>query len=121
MLLQSAFILTSEILLCLCHLQASKSELIKACSELGVPTEGSETDLINRLEEMLLYKDVYPKMFAKLQKTGGKDINIYSFFTSTCVTLFNGNVVITITDFDIASLCSVFLCFSFDFTCKYTV
>lgn len=79
MLLQVAFIFTSEILSCLCHLQASKSELIKACSDLGVPTEGSETDLINRLEEMLLYKDVYPKMFAKLQKTGGKDINILFF------------------------------------------
>ncbi|AWP16890.1 putative HMG domain-containing protein 3-like [Scophthalmus maximus] len=50
--------------------KASRSELIKACSDLGVSTEGSETDLINRLEEMLLYKDVYPKMFMKLQRTG---------------------------------------------------
>lgn len=50
----------------LCHLQASKSELIKACTALGVPTEGSETDLLNRLEELLLYKNVYPKMFTKL-------------------------------------------------------
>ena len=56
-----------------CHLQASRSELIKACSDLGVSTEGSETDLINRLEEMLLYKDVYPKMYVKLQRTGGKN------------------------------------------------
>lgn len=56
---------------------------------MGVPAEGSETALINRLEELLLLKDVYPKMFAKLQKTGGKDINIYSFFfTSTSVTLW---------------------------------
>lgn len=77
----------------LCHLQSSKSELIKAYSDLGVSTEGSETDLINRLEEMLLYKDVYPKMFAKLQRTGGKDTNAYSFehipllfnFNKTCL------------------------------------
>lgn len=51
--------------------KASKSELIKACSDLGVSSEGSQTDLMNRLEEMLLYKDIYPKMFAKLQRTGG--------------------------------------------------
>ncbi len=69
----------------LCHLQASKSELIKAHTDLGVPTEGSETDLINRLEEMLLYKDVYPKMFTKLQRTGGKDTNAYSFNTHSSV------------------------------------
>uniref|UniRef100_A0AAV2LAH0 SAP domain-containing protein n=1 Tax=Knipowitschia caucasica TaxID=637954 RepID=A0AAV2LAH0_KNICA len=52
--------------------KVKKSELIKACSDLGLSSEGSEVDLINRLEEMLLYKDIYPKMFLKLQKTGGK-------------------------------------------------
>lgn len=51
--------------------KVTKSELTKACADLGVSTEGSETDLINRLEEMLLYKDIYPKMYAKLQRTGG--------------------------------------------------
>lgn len=51
--------------------QTSKSELVSACVELGVSSEGSTTDLINRLEELLLYKEIYPKMFVKLQKTGG--------------------------------------------------
>ncbi len=32
---------------------------------------GSASDIINRLEELLLYKDIYPKMYIKLQKTGG--------------------------------------------------
>uniref|UniRef100_A0AAV2IVG5 Ubiquitin-like protease family profile domain-containing protein n=1 Tax=Knipowitschia caucasica TaxID=637954 RepID=A0AAV2IVG5_KNICA len=54
--------------------KVKKSELIKACSDLGLSSEGSEVDLINRLEEMLLYKDIYPKMFLKLQKTGDKKI-----------------------------------------------
>ncbi|XP_041863738.1 uncharacterized protein LOC121653996 [Melanotaenia boesemani] len=48
----------------------SKADLVKACSDLGVSSAGTEADLINRLQEMLLYKDVYPKMFVKLQKTG---------------------------------------------------
>nr|XP_023671165.1 HMG domain-containing protein 3-like [Paramormyrops kingsleyae] len=48
-----------------------KSELVSACSELGVSSEGSVSDILNRLEELLLYKDIYPKMFIKLQKTGG--------------------------------------------------
>ncbi len=45
---------------------------MKACNCLGVSTTGSQTDLINRLEELLLYKEVYPKMFIKLKKAGGK-------------------------------------------------
>ncbi|KAL6488972.1 hypothetical protein MHYP_G00027130 [Metynnis hypsauchen] len=48
-----------------------KEDLIAACNALGVSEVGSRSDLINRLEELLLYKDVYPKMFVKLQKTGG--------------------------------------------------
>ncbi|XP_049329319.1 uncharacterized protein LOC103022952 [Astyanax mexicanus] len=48
-----------------------KENLIKACNALGVSDIGSRTDLISRLEELLLYKDLYPKMFVKLQKTGG--------------------------------------------------
>lgn len=45
---------------------------MKACNCLGVSTTGSKTDLINRLEELLLYKEIYPKMFVKLKKAGGK-------------------------------------------------
>ncbi|XP_076839097.1 uncharacterized protein LOC143484316 [Brachyhypopomus gauderio] len=48
-----------------------REDLIKACNALGVSDVGSRTDLINRLEELLLYKDLYPKMFVKLQNTGG--------------------------------------------------
>ncbi|KAG9276448.1 hypothetical protein AMEX_G8762 [Astyanax mexicanus] len=49
-----------------------KAELVAACTELGVSAEGSQSDILNRLEELLLYKDIYPKMFTKLQKTGEK-------------------------------------------------
>ncbi|KAL1277206.1 hypothetical protein QQF64_023879 [Cirrhinus molitorella] len=48
-----------------------REDLVKACNALGVSHVGSITDLINRLEELLLYKDLYPKMFVKLQKAGG--------------------------------------------------
>jgi len=43
-----------------------------ACNALGISASGSQSDLINRLEELLLYKDMYPKMFVKLHKAGGK-------------------------------------------------
>ncbi|XP_062371647.1 uncharacterized protein LOC134059102 [Sardina pilchardus] len=49
----------------------NRDELVRACSALGVSGSGSITDLVHRLEELLLYKDLYPKMFIKLQKTGG--------------------------------------------------
>lgn len=49
----------------------SKKELQDACLTLGVSSEGSITDLINRLEELLNFKEVYPKLFLKLQKAGG--------------------------------------------------
>lgn len=42
------------------HMQAGKRELIKSRTDLGVPTDWSEADPINRLEEMILHKDVYP-------------------------------------------------------------
>ncbi|ROL42300.1 hypothetical protein DPX16_8179 [Anabarilius grahami] len=48
-----------------------KDELTKACNVLGVSASGSIADMINRLEELLLYKHVYPKMFVKLKKAGG--------------------------------------------------
>ncbi|KAK6468475.1 hypothetical protein HHUSO_G33689, partial [Huso huso] len=51
--------------------QASRCQLAATCQEMGVSGVGSRTDLINRLQELLLYKDIYPKMFVKLQKTGG--------------------------------------------------
>ncbi|KAA0721253.1 hypothetical protein E1301_Tti018150s11, partial [Triplophysa tibetana] len=48
-----------------------KEDLAKACNALGVSSSGSQSDLLNRLEELLLYKDIYPKMFVKLHKAGG--------------------------------------------------
>ena len=60
------------LLYCLCSLSPKRDDLVKACTALGVSDTGSTTDLINRLEELLLYKDLYPKMFVKLQKAGGK-------------------------------------------------
>uniref|UniRef100_A0AAQ4PPL1 C2H2-type domain-containing protein n=1 Tax=Gasterosteus aculeatus aculeatus TaxID=481459 RepID=A0AAQ4PPL1_GASAC len=48
-----------------------KKELQDACAALGVTSEGSISDLINRLEELLNFKELYPKLFVKLQKTGG--------------------------------------------------
>ncbi|RXN10462.1 E3 ubiquitin-protein ligase RNF213-alpha-like protein [Labeo rohita] len=50
--------------------QPKKEDLTKACNILGVSASGSISDIINRLEELLLYKNVYPKMFVKLQKAG---------------------------------------------------
>ncbi|KAL6481153.1 hypothetical protein MHYP_G00092330 [Metynnis hypsauchen] len=48
-----------------------KAELASACEALGVSTEGTREDILNRLQELLLYKDVYPKIIVKLQKAGG--------------------------------------------------
>ncbi|KAF4115310.1 hypothetical protein G5714_002799 [Onychostoma macrolepis] len=45
-----------------------REDLTKACNILGVSASGSISDIINRLEELLLYKDVYPNMFVKLKK-----------------------------------------------------
>ncbi|KAL7402512.1 hypothetical protein ABVT39_015981 [Epinephelus coioides] len=36
-----------------------------------VKKEGSIADMLNRLQELLNFKDVYPKLFVKLQKAGG--------------------------------------------------
>ncbi|KAF4116706.1 hypothetical protein G5714_004195 [Onychostoma macrolepis] len=36
-----------------------REDLVKACNCLGVSTTGSQTDLINRLEELLLYKEFW--------------------------------------------------------------
>ncbi|CAL8300529.1 unnamed protein product [Boreogadus saida] len=47
-----------------------KRSLQETCVALGVSDEGSITDLMNRLEELLNYKEVYPKLFLKLQNTG---------------------------------------------------
>lgn len=61
--------------------QSQKSELIALCAELGVSSEGSVSDILNRLEELLLYKDIYPKMFIKLQRTGGwRSFIIFIFY-----------------------------------------
>lgn len=39
---------------------------------LGVSSEGSVADMINRLLELLKFKDIYPKLFVKLQKASGE-------------------------------------------------
>ncbi|XP_077936579.1 uncharacterized protein LOC144383347 [Gasterosteus aculeatus] len=48
-----------------------KKDLQEACDTLGVSSEGSIADMLNRLQELLNFKDVYPKLFVKLQKAGG--------------------------------------------------
>ena len=48
-----------------------KKDLQEACHALGVSDEGSITDLVNRLEELVNFKELYLKLFLKLQKTGG--------------------------------------------------
>ncbi|KAL7882973.1 hypothetical protein SRHO_G00006310 [Serrasalmus rhombeus] len=53
-----------------------KAELVSACKALGVSTEGTREDILNRLQELLLYKDIYPKMFVKLQKAGGGVLHV---------------------------------------------
>ncbi|XP_054595991.2 uncharacterized protein [Nothobranchius furzeri] len=47
-----------------------KKDLQDACLALGVSSEGSIADLTNRLQELLNFKDVYSKLFVKLQKAG---------------------------------------------------
>lgn len=54
------------------HPQPQKRDLQEACHALGVSDEGSITDLENRLEELINFKELYPKLFLKLQKTGGQ-------------------------------------------------
>lgn len=49
-----------------------KKDLQDACYTLGVSSEGSIADMMNRLEELLNFKDVYPKLFLNLQKAGGE-------------------------------------------------
>lgn len=51
--------------------QPQKKDLQEACDTLGVSSEGSIADMLNRLQELLNFKDVYPKLFVKLQKAGG--------------------------------------------------
>lgn len=49
-----------------------------ACEALGVSSEGSILDLMNRLLELLHFKDIYPKLFMKLRKAGGeKELDWY--------------------------------------------
>lgn len=35
-------------------------------------SEGSIADMLNRLQELLNFKEIYPKLFLKLQKAGGE-------------------------------------------------
>ncbi|KAK7885891.1 hypothetical protein WMY93_025512 [Mugilogobius chulae] len=48
-----------------------RKDLQDACHALGVSSDGSVTDLIIKLEELLNFRDVYPKLFVKIQKAGG--------------------------------------------------
>ncbi|KAK7919082.1 hypothetical protein WMY93_010366 [Mugilogobius chulae] len=47
-----------------------RKDLQDACHALGVSSDGSVTDLIIKLEELLNFRDVYPKLFVKIQKAG---------------------------------------------------
>lgn len=64
------FACSNNILPCI-FCKPRKEDLTKACNALGVSASGSQSKPLNRLEE-LLYNDVYPKMFVKLHKAGGK-------------------------------------------------
>ncbi|XP_030581204.1 uncharacterized protein LOC115777435 [Archocentrus centrarchus] len=48
-----------------------KKKLQEACCALGVSGEGSIADMINRLQELMNFKDIHPKLYVKLQKAGG--------------------------------------------------
>ncbi|KAI4800836.1 hypothetical protein KUCAC02_007065 [Chaenocephalus aceratus] len=47
-----------------------------ACEALGVSSEGSISDLMNRLLALLDFKDIYPKLFVKLRKAGGGVLHV---------------------------------------------
>lgn len=85
------------ILMGLFDLQPQKKELQDACYALGVSSDGSIADMMNRLEELLNFKDVYPKLYVKLQKAGGEkqlDIRLFCLFvffktSQTTMVLYN--------------------------------
>nr|XP_026690518.1 uncharacterized protein LOC113474284 [Ciona intestinalis] len=41
------------------------------CDEIGICSKGSVEVLYNRLNEMVLFKDIYPKFFKRIKKCGG--------------------------------------------------
>ena len=53
-------------------LQSSSKRLKDLCDSIGIDSNGSCADLINRLNEMVLFKDVYPKMFRRVKICGGE-------------------------------------------------
>lgn len=56
----------------LLNLQPQKKDLQDACYALGVSSEGSIADMLIRLQELFNFKDIYLKLFLKLQKAGGE-------------------------------------------------
>lgn len=60
-------------------IQPRKKEVQDACRALGVSAEGSMADMIDRLQELLNFKDIHPKLFVKLQKTGGEKKRLLYF------------------------------------------
>lgn len=51
--------------------QTSSHVLKDLCDRVGVDNNGSTEDLINRLNEMVLFKEIYFKVFRQIQKCGG--------------------------------------------------
>nr|XP_039253461.1 uncharacterized protein LOC120330648 isoform X3 [Styela clava] len=41
------------------------------CASLGVSNKGSMDDIINRLNEIVLFKEIHPKLYKNIQKCGG--------------------------------------------------
>ncbi|KAK2894898.1 hypothetical protein Q8A67_012127 [Cirrhinus molitorella] len=62
-------------------IQPQKKDLQDACYALGVSSEGSIADMLNRLQELLNFKDIYPKLFLKLQKAGEKCVEADAILT----------------------------------------
>nr|XP_039269852.1 uncharacterized protein LOC120344622 isoform X3 [Styela clava] len=49
----------------------SDSRLIDLCEVLGISSKGSSEDLVNTLNELVLFKDVCPKMYKSIKHCGG--------------------------------------------------
>lgn len=61
---------------------------------MGVENTGSSDDLVNRLSELLLFKDVYPKMFKHLKKCGGKLLYLYANARCSYRFAFSSNLIL---------------------------
>lgn len=65
-------------------IQHNKKDLQDACLSLGVSSDESIADLMNRLQELLKFKNVCPKLFLKLQKAGGEYLLCYVLVCYEC-------------------------------------